>query len=775
MPRTYSRLYRYNILNAILLCLLCSPVWAVDHLHLGDTRNNNYLPYRLDTVRSDILPTNRPQIRNPMQAYSLGKGGDSTNGLYATACNPAPGAELTSDLSIRINRQRDYFLETALQFTTYDFGFYHSSRSEYPGILVGGYRNDSSFVARILKGDSATLYIPINHGVDADKDSVWRGRPLFIRAFDYDNDGREEAFFWIDPVRDYVPRDLVCLDPDAGTVKWKVPIASGVSPGQVFATGDSLNPSVLFTAYGMGQGVDDGNFVSDYGYTGVVDHGGKIVTYKIAAKFSDVVSIVQLPGDSLFLLSHTLPLIDSRSQADSLESDHFLSIMDGHLNIRKSIQLPMRHCTPWLSDYGGDGTLDIYTITTDGTVRIFNQDLALLAASDSSSLIQWVTTFPSYGTYDDVFIFQTTRGDEVYSHDLQKIAFLGSYEYYTPFELDNRGRMRSFMGSGSREELIATPVRRSWIDLVSVFYYDYQTWVLSALFSLAVGLVVMNLYRSRVSRQRKELAAANTELAATHEALKRAQATIIAQEKYKQAKDMAGAFAHEIRNALFPADSALTKLIQLSNQPTADPDRIRSLRESIRNSVSRAVSITEEISTYTKLDTLYAPETVGVTALVEDLVKGHNVMLEENSISFSSDGPSDCTMRANRAHMGVVLSNLFLNSIHAVQGRKGGAIAVTWKPAGSAIEIRFGDNGCGIPKEHIARIFDAFFSTKATKGTGLGLATCKRIIEMYGGSIAVQSTLDQGTQFTIHIPNGTCVADTGTSSLSTNRSRHDIQ
>ncbi|MFZ1683224.1 MAG: HAMP domain-containing sensor histidine kinase [Candidatus Zixiibacteriota bacterium] len=775
MPLTNRRAYRYISLNIMLLCLLWSPVWAVDHLQLGDSRNNDYLPYGLDTVRWNVLPVDRPQIKNPMQFYSLGKGGDSVNGLYITASNPAPGAELTSDISVWVCRHRDYFLEAALRFTTYDFGTYHSTRSAYPGILVGGYRDDSSFVARILKGDSGTFYIPINHGVDADSDSVWKGRPLFVRAFDYDHDGREDAFFWTDPVRDKVPRDLVCLDPDAGTIKWKVPIASGVWPGQVFSTPDTLNPSVIFTAYGMGQGASDSIFVSDYGYVGIVDHSGRIVNHKFAAKFSDFIGIVQLPGDSLYLLSHSLPLTDSRIEADSLQSEHYLSIMDSRLNIKKSIQLPMRHCQPWLSSYDDDGKLDIYTLTFDGTIRIFDQDLTLLAASDSSSLIELVAAFPTYGSYDDVFVFQTLRGCEVYSHDLQKIAFLGTHEYYTPFELTDQGRMRSFIGSGSREELIAVPVRRSWIDLVSVFYYDYQIWVLSALFSLTVGLVVMNLYRSRVSRQRKALAIANAELAATHDALKRAQATIIAQEKYKQAKDMAGAFAHEIRNALFPADSALTKLVQLSDQPTSDPDRIRSLRESIRNSVSRAVSITEEISTYTKLDTLYAPETVSVTALVADLIKGHGVMLEENSIVFSSDGPADAAIRANRAHLGVVLSNLFLNAIHALQGRSGGAIGITWKPLGGEIEICFSDTGCGIAPEHIGRIFDAFFSTKATKGTGLGLATCKRIVEMYGGSIAVQSKLNEGTQFTIQIPAGISVADSGASSPSTHRSRHDIQ
>jgi signal transduction histidine kinase len=777
MPLTNRRAFRYISLISILVCLLCTPVWAVDKLVIGDGKPNAYLPYRLDTVYSAWPPTDRPTVEFPIRTYAsrCGSTPDSADGCFMTACNPAPFAETTSDLSVRICRHRDYFLETALRFTSFSFGTYRTTTSPFPGIVIGGYRNDSSFVARVRPGDSATLYFPISHGVDQDDDHVWRGIPGFVRALDYDNDGREEVFFWVDARRDSVPRDLVCIDPDAGKIEWMVPVASSVNPGQVFAVGDSLNPKVLISTYGMGQNIPDSLFPSDVGCVAVIDHTGKVLVRKFATKFSDAISLLPLPGDSLFVLAHTLPLLDSRAQADSLQSVEYLSLVDDHLNVRKSVELPMRFCEPWLSDYKNDGTKEIYTLTTDGTVRIYSQDLTLLAASGRSSLLDWVATLPSFGAHGEAFVISTTRGTEVFSHDFSKLAVFGDITYCEPFEFDDRGHMTSFIASGSKTELIAMPVKRNWQEFVSVFYYDYQIWVLSALFSLAVGLVVMNLYRSRVSRQRTALAKANSELAATHEALKQAQATIIAQEKYKQAKDMAGAFAHEIRNALFPADSALTKLVQLSDQPTSDPDRIRSLRESIRNSVSRAVSITEEISTYTKLDTLYAPETVWIAALVDDLVKGHGVMLEENSIAFSSDGPSDCTIRANRTHMGVVLSNLFLNSIHALQGRKGGAITITWVPVGSKIEIRFADNGCGIPPEQISRIFDAFFSTKATKGTGLGLATCKRIVEMYGGTIAVHSTPDQGTQFTLHMPTGVSVADTSTSSPSTHRSRHDYQ
>ena len=68
------------------------------------------------------------------------------------------------------------------------------------------------------------------------------------------------------------------------------------------------------------------------------------------------------------------------------------------------------------------------------------------------------------------------------------------------------------------------------------------------------------------------------------------------------------------------------------------------------------------------------------------------------------------------------------------------------------IEIQVADTGCGIPEENLAKIFDPFFTTKGQKGTGLGLAVIWGIIDNHNGRITVESTVDQGTTFTIRLP-----------------------
>jgi signal transduction histidine kinase len=97
----------------------------------------------------------------------------------------------------------------------------------------------------------------------------------------------------------------------------------------------------------------------------------------------------------------------------------------------------------------------------------------------------------------------------------------------------------------------------------------------------------------------------------------------------------------------------------------------------------------------------------------------------------------------------IVFQNLLVNSAHAMQGH--GTIGVAIGTVDSTCEIAFTDTGPGIPPEIRDRIFTAFFTTK-TRGTGLGLATAKRLVEAHNGEISVQCPPGGGTRVTIRLP-----------------------
>jgi signal transduction histidine kinase len=97
----------------------------------------------------------------------------------------------------------------------------------------------------------------------------------------------------------------------------------------------------------------------------------------------------------------------------------------------------------------------------------------------------------------------------------------------------------------------------------------------------------------------------------------------------------------------------------------------------------------------------------------------------------------------------LVLLNLVINAAQAMGGR--GAIAVEVRSADGWHELRITDEGPGIPPEIREHLFEPFFTTKH-RGTGLGLATARRIMEMHGGTLELESPPGGGTVAVARLP-----------------------
>jgi two-component system, NtrC family, sensor histidine kinase HydH len=114
--------------------------------------------------------------------------------------------------------------------------------------------------------------------------------------------------------------------------------------------------------------------------------------------------------------------------------------------------------------------------------------------------------------------------------------------------------------------------------------------------------------------------------------------------------------------------------------------------------------------------------------------------------TFARDLPS---VQLDRELFKQALLNLVLNAEHAMP--KGGELILTTRKQGRWVQLDVVDTGVGMEPEVQARIFDAFFSTRAS-GSGLGLPTTRKIIEAHGGAIDVQSDLGKGSQFSVRLP-----------------------
>jgi len=113
---------------------------------------------------------------------------------------------------------------------------------------------------------------------------------------------------------------------------------------------------------------------------------------------------------------------------------------------------------------------------------------------------------------------------------------------------------------------------------------------------------------------------------------------------------------------------------------------------------------------------------------------------------------------ANGNQIQQVLLNLLINARQAMPEGGRMVIALTYDENSGSVDLLVRDNGCGIPQQQLRQIFDPYFSTKqgpdesGKGGTGLGLSSCRDIIEAHKGKIRVESTVGKGTAFTIKLP-----------------------
>ena len=105
----------------------------------------------------------------------------------------------------------------------------------------------------------------------------------------------------------------------------------------------------------------------------------------------------------------------------------------------------------------------------------------------------------------------------------------------------------------------------------------------------------------------------------------------------------------------------------------------------------------------------------------------------------------------DRVLLARALTNMIENALHAMPG--GGTLAIRAASTGRTIRLTVSDTGTGMDPEALRRIFEPYFSTKAT-GTGLGLTIAKRNVELNGGRIQVESQPGKGTTVVIEIPVG---------------------
>jgi two-component system sensor histidine kinase HydH len=225
---------------------------------------------------------------------------------------------------------------------------------------------------------------------------------------------------------------------------------------------------------------------------------------------------------------------------------------------------------------------------------------------------------------------------------------------------------------------------------------------------------------------------------------------------------LTGELAHEIRNPLSTIKVNLKLTEEGLNDVAAtatggelsDPHRQRltsALRKItvVQKEADRLDQILDGFLRYVRQPDLQ-PADMDVNELVSDMIDFYSPQAHSHALtvrqSFAAE-PLVC--RVDPSALKQVLLNLFINAQQAMD--RGGELMIHTGRRADSATIQINDTGKGIPPERLATIFRPYSSSRSG-GTGLGLATAKKIIEAHHGAISVHSELNKGTSFTIELP-----------------------
>ena len=230
-------------------------------------------------------------------------------------------------------------------------------------------------------------------------------------------------------------------------------------------------------------------------------------------------------------------------------------------------------------------------------------------------------------------------------------------------------------------------------------------------------------------------------------ARKRIEDSLLQSEKIAAAGRMASTIAHEVNNPL----EAITNLLYLLRSHVSDAVGIEFLAIA-ESEIARVSHIAKQTLGFYR-ENAAAASTL-VSEIVDHSIKIYEPRCESNRIQVRKCFSSTKHLVLRRGEFMQIISNLIANSMYAMP--RGGVLAISVEDEGEeGVVITVQDSGVGIADQDIPKVFNAFFTTRSTIGTGIGLFVAKQFIEGHGGRIELESRQDEvehGTTVRIYLP-----------------------
>ena len=302
-----------------------------------------------------------------------------------------------------------------------------------------------------------------------------------------------------------------------------------------------------------------------------------------------------------------------------------------------------------------------------------------------------------------------------------------------------RARRRAGAQAGFYAHLMSYLGVIAFLALINLFTTRYP-WFIWPAFGWGIGLFShwMAVFGSHLVRERYFDPAVEREL-------RRERATMQT-EKQASIDELSSSIAHEIRNPIAAAKS----LVQQMGEDPTSVENVEYAKVALEE-LERVEHRVSHLLKYAKEED-YSFALVNLANVIDSALTQLRAKLDAAKIAISRNYIAGPTVQADAEKLRQVFANLVDNAIDALatipEGRR---IDLFLENGDGLATVRVRDNGCGIPSEKLDRIFNPFFTTKE-KGTGLGMAISKKIVEAHEGAIAVASEVGRGTEFKVMLP-----------------------
>jgi len=225
--------------------------------------------------------------------------------------------------------------------------------------------------------------------------------------------------------------------------------------------------------------------------------------------------------------------------------------------------------------------------------------------------------------------------------------------------------------------------------------------------------------------------------------LKEVQGQLIRKEKLAAIGQLAGSMGHELRNPLGVIGNSIYYLKMTLKKPD---EKVQKHLNILKREIKRSDDIVSELLDFSRMQFPFLVK-IDLNTLIKDTT-AEMKMPKQVELNMELDEKLP-PIPLDSEKIKQVIYNLVSNAIGAISGK--GKLEIETGKSDDFAEIIIRDNGEGIPKENLKKIFEPLFTTKA-KGIGLGLPIIKNIIESHKGKIEVESKIGKGTAFTVKLP-----------------------